>query len=103
MALGSNFIAMHKQFLSLRATAFILCAFAHLGAGAMESTAETNACRAEVLKFEEAIGFVRQAQGNTAASAMREKLLPAKVEADILFSQGYCGIAKYLREKKLTR
>lgn len=72
-------------------------------AGAADSTADTIACRAEVLKFEETIGFVRQAQGNAAASAMREKLLPAKIESDILFSEGYCGIARYLREKKLTR
>ncbi len=72
-------------------------------AGAADSAADTNACRAEVLKFEETVAFVRQAQGNAAASAMREKLLPAKVESDILLSEGYCGIARYLREKKLTR
>ena len=72
-------------------------------AGAADSAADTNTCRAEVLKFEETVAFVRQAQGNAAASAMREKLLPAKVESDILFSKGYCGIARYLREKKLTR
>jgi hypothetical protein len=29
--------------------------------------------------------------------------LPAKTENDILFKDGYCGLAAYLREKKLTR
>jgi hypothetical protein len=60
-------------------------------------------CRAEISKFEQAIGFVRQHQGNEAAAQLKEKLLPAKVERDLLFSEGYCGLAKYLREKKLVQ
>jgi hypothetical protein len=68
-----------------------------------EFTPLPNACKSEVAKFEETIGFIRQHQGNAAASALREKLLPAKVEAELLASQGYCGLANYLREKKLNR
>ena len=60
-------------------------------------------CRAEVSKFEQAIGFIRQNQGAQAAADLKEKLLPAKLENDILFKDGYCGLATYLREKKLTR
>ena len=60
-------------------------------------------CRAEVSKFEQAISFVRQSQGTQAAAELKEKLLPAKVENEILFKDGHCGIAKYLKEKKLTR
>ena len=60
-------------------------------------------CRAEVSKFEQAIGFVRQNQGNQAAQELKERLLPAKLENDLLFKEGYCGLAKYLREKKLNR
>jgi len=60
-------------------------------------------CRAEVSKFEQAIGFVRQTQGAKAAAELKEKLLPAKTENEILFKDGYCGIAKYLKEKKLNR
>ena len=60
-------------------------------------------CRAEVSKFEQAIGFIRQAQGNKAAADLKEKLLPSKVETEILMKDGYCGLALYLREKKLTR
>ena len=60
-------------------------------------------CRAEVSRFEQTIGFIRQTQGNQAAAELKEKLLPAKTENDILFKDGYCGLAAYLREKKLTR
>ena len=60
-------------------------------------------CRAEVSKFEQAIGFVRQNQGSQAAQELKEKLLPAKLESDILFKDGYCGLARYLRDKKLNR
>lgn len=60
-------------------------------------------CRAEVSRFEQAIGFIRQNQGAQAASDLKEKLMPAKLENDILFKDGYCGLARYLREKKLNR
>ena len=60
-------------------------------------------CRAEVSKFEQAIGYVRQGQGAQAAAAMKEKILPAKVESELLLTQGYCGIAKYLKERKWDR
>ena len=55
----------------------------------------------EVSKFEQAIGFIRQNQGIKAAADLKEQLLPAKLESDILIKDGYCGLAKYLREKKL--
>lgn len=60
-------------------------------------------CRAEVSKFEQAIGFIRQNQGAQAAADIKEKLLPAKLENDLLFKEGYCGLARYIREKKLNR
>jgi hypothetical protein len=60
-------------------------------------------CRVEVSKFEQAIGFVRQNQGNQAALDLKERLLPAKVENEILMKDGYCGLAKYIRERKLNR
>jgi hypothetical protein len=63
----------------------------------------SDACRTEVSKFEQAIGFVRQSQGNKAAAELKEKLLPAKLENEILFKDGYCGLARYLHEKKLDR
>ena len=54
-------------------------------------------CRAEVSRFEQAIGFIRQNQGAQAATELKEKLLPAKLENDILFKDGYCGLARYIR------
>jgi DUF2075 family protein len=60
-------------------------------------------CRAEVSKFEQAIGFIRQTQGNQAAAELKEKLLPAKLENEILMKDGYCGMAKYIKDRKLDR
>jgi hypothetical protein len=60
-------------------------------------------CRTKVSKFEETIGFLRQTQGNAAAAEVKEKLLPAKLESEILFKDGYCGLARYLHEQKLDR
>ncbi len=64
-------------------------------------TEAENPCHNEVSKFEQVIGFVRQTQGNKAAAELKEKLIPAKVETDILMKDGYCGLSKYLRERKL--
>lgn len=62
---------------------------------------QQNPCLAEVAKFEQAIGLVRQTSGNAAAASLKEKLLPAKLENEILMKDGYCGLAKHLRSKKL--
>lgn len=60
-------------------------------------------CRLEVAKFDETIGLLRQIQGNKAAADLKEKLMPAKMANDLLLSKGYCGLANYIREKKLNR
>jgi hypothetical protein len=65
--------------------------------------AQANPCKTEVVKFEEAIGLIRQVQGNEAAAKLKEKLLPAKTEAQLLATEGYCGVAKYIRDHKLNR
>ena len=61
------------------------------------------ACRAEVSKFEQAIGLIRRTRGNAAAAELKEKLLPARLENEILFKDGYCGLARHIREHKLNR
>jgi hypothetical protein len=92
--------------LFLAAGALLLAAGPALAAPAGSNDPSAQAqdpCRAEVSKFEQAIGFIRQSQGNQAAGELKEKLLPAKLENEILFREGYCGLAKYIREKKLNR
>jgi hypothetical protein len=74
-----------------------------LHASAQSAAPDERTCRSEVSKFEEAIGYIRRTQGNAAAAELKEKLLPAKVQDEILFKDGYCGLARYLREKKLNR
>lgn len=91
----------------LGATAAMLASL-HAGAQTTVVTAQGGAtsndpCRTAVSRFEEAIGFVRQNQGTQAATELKEKLLPAKLESEILFRDGYCGLARYLKEKKLDR
>ncbi len=76
-------------------------AWAQLAADSTAAQRTQEACRSEVSKFEEAIGFIRRSQGNQAAADLKEKLLPAKLESDILFKEGYCGLARHIREKKL--
>ena len=59
-------------------------------------------CQAEVLKFEHIMSFIRESQGPQAAAKLKEKLLPAKTESEIMSKDGYCGLARHLREKKLS-
>lgn len=74
-------------------------------AQAPQSNVVPNAdlCRLTVSKFEQAIGLVRQHQGNQAAAQLKESLLPAAVERELLYTKGYCGLAAYLKERKLDR
>jgi hypothetical protein len=66
-----------------------------------KNSTDASVCQREVSKFEQAISFARNAQGVAAAAQLKERLLPAKVEADLLFQEGYCGLARYLRDKRL--
>ncbi len=78
-------------------------AYSEGNSAALNPVIKIDPCRSEVSKFEETIGYLRQVQGNKAAAEVKEKLLPAKLENEILFKTGYCGLAHYIREKKLNR
>ena len=67
------------------------------------ATDPAEQCKKDVLQFERAIGTVRQLQGNQAAADLKEKLLPAATERQLLNTEGYCGLSKYLNDKKLLR
>jgi hypothetical protein len=102
--LGSSSLESFMKYIYILMAAILPCAA--LAQSTTNADLNMNAqdpCRAEVSKFEQAIGFVRQNQGNQAAQELKERLLPAKLENDILFKEGYCGLARYLREKKLNR
>ena len=68
---------------------------------AVTASPHEKTCRTEVSKFEETIGFLRQTQGPEAAARVKEELLPAKLENEILMQHGYCGLVKHLRDKHL--
>lgn len=69
-------------------------------AAASKPTPETQ-CQRDLAKFEQAIAFVKQAQGQEAAAKLRERLLPAQLENELLAREGSCGLARHLREKRL--
>ena len=73
------------------------------GTPAADSSPATDPCKSVVLRFERAVALMRETQGNKVGDELREKLLPAKVQSDILFKEGYCGLARYIQEKKLDR
>lgn len=93
----------------LLALAAVLCLWSPKAPAQGNSAALTpnlnteDPCRTQVAKFERAMSLIRQSQGTVQAAALKEKLLPAKVENDILMKDGYCGLAAYLHEKKLDR
>ena len=94
----------HNLWVLLLLTAFSVQAWSRGNSAALTPELLTpDACKQEVSKFEQAIGLIRQVQGNKAAAELKEKLIPAKVESEILFKDGYCGLARYIREKKLNR
>ena len=94
---------MHVTFPLLPWTLAFLCTAAWAQTPVDPSKQAQDPCRAEVSRFEQAIGFIRQNQGAQAAAELKEKLLPARLENDILFKDGYCGLARYIRDKKLNR
>ncbi|OYU46571.1 MAG: hypothetical protein CFE44_01405 [Burkholderiales bacterium PBB4] len=72
-----------------------------LQAGAQTDASE-QACRETVAKFEESMAFVRKSVGYEKAAEIKESLLPNKLESELFAKEGYCGVARHLREKKLA-
>lgn len=62
---------------------------------------DNTTCTKELSKFEQTLALLRQTQGAKAAADIRERLLPAKVESEIVAKEGSCGLARHLRKKKL--
>jgi hypothetical protein len=92
---------MHQRIAGLALAMGLAAAGANAQAPADPGRGARDPCRTEVSRFENAISFVRSNQGNEAAAQLKEKLLPSKVESELLFKEGYCGLARYLKDKKL--
>lgn len=110
---GSDFNEVPMTRCSLALLICSLCASpvgwtqpADIGSGSpvsREPPRDREACRQSVARFERAIGLIRQTQGQQAAAELKEKLVPAQIERDLLMQEGYCGLARHLHEKKLDR
>lgn len=74
---------------------------AQVWAQAANAEAQEQACRDTVAKFEESMAFVRKSVGYEKAAEIKESLLPNKLESELFAKEGYCGVAKYLKAKKL--
>lgn len=70
--------------------------------GTPSTVTTRDPCRADVAEFERTIGLLRELQGKDAAAKLKEQLLPAKLEMEILMKDGYCGLSRYLRSKRLV-
>ena len=66
------------------------------------SDTQEQACRDTVTKFEESMAFIRKSVGYEKAAEMKEALLPNKLESELFSKEGYCGVARHLRAKKLV-
>ena len=61
-----------------------------------------DACKRDVLKYQAQIEFVRKSLGDKEADALAARFM-TKAEWDaLLLSEGYCGLAKRLRARKLV-
>ena len=64
--------------------------------------AQEQQCRETVAKFEESMSFARKSLGYEKAAEIKESLLPNKLESELFANEGYCGVAKHLKAKKLV-
>lgn len=69
--------------------------------GAIIRVQQPTACLNDISKFDQSLALVRQTSGEKAAAELKERLLPARQENDILTKSGSCGLSKHLRDKKL--
>ncbi len=85
---------------------FVACdiAVSQGNSASMDSpTALVDPCKRDVLKYQSNIELVRQSLGDKEAAALQAKFM-GKAEWDaLLLKDGYCGIARKLREQKLNR
>ena len=90
-------------FVFANALGFVIFSFLSLPASAQADAADAKevACRETVAKFEESMAFVRKSLGYEKAAEIKESLLPNKLESELFAKDGYCGVARYLKAKKL--
>ena len=60
-------------------------------------------CKKDVLKFQEDLRALEAAMGEVAAREFQNKFMAREAWDAVLLNEGYCGLSKRLREKKLVR
>ena len=62
-----------------------------------------DACKRDVMKYQANIDLVRRSLGDKAADELEGRFMPRQQWDALLLTEGYCGIARRLREHRLTR
>lgn len=60
-------------------------------------------CKKDVLKFQEDLRALKVAMGDKAALDFQNKFMSREAWDAVLLNEGYCGLSKRLRERKLVR
>lgn len=68
-----------------------------------EPSLANDPCKRDVLKYQANIDLVRKSLGEAAAAELDARFMPRAEWDAVLLKQGYCGIARKLREQKLAR
>lgn len=61
-----------------------------------------DACKRDVLKYQANIELVRKTLGDDQANALAARFMRKPEWDALLLSEGYCGLAKRLREQRLV-
>lgn len=62
-----------------------------------------DACKRDVLKYQAQIEFVRKSLGDKEAEALAARFMVKEEWDAVLLAEGYCGLAKRLRARKLVQ
>ena len=62
-----------------------------------------DACKRDVLKYQAQIAFVRKSLGDKEADALAARFMTQAEWDGLLLSEGYCGLARRLRARKLVQ
>ena len=80
------------------------CAVAQGNSASMDAPAlVVDICKRDVMKYQSNIELVRKSLGDKAAAELDAKFMDKAQWDATLLKDGYCGIARKLREQKLTK
>ena len=90
--------------MALAALLGVASAWAQGNSAAMQTpTLVADACKREVLRYQSNVDLVRKSLGERAAADLEGRFMTREQWDAVLLREGYCGLARRLRDGKLTR